>query len=120
MILGRTVIYLAFNVLFVITLSYASHAAVGDATVLSYAYLFASYLVAGTGMALGMSRIPEMTRGARAERRAVVARDGPARASATRCCWSLRRSAGLITAGAPLIHELFPSSLERGGGRVAA
>ena len=44
----------------------------GDATVLSYAYLFASYLVAGTGMALGMSRIPDMTRGARSERRCVV------------------------------------------------
>jgi putative peptidoglycan lipid II flippase len=113
-ILGRTVIYLAFNVLFVITLSYASHAAVGDATVLSYAYLFASYLVAGTGMALGMSRIPEMTRGARAERRAVVRETVP---QGFRYAMLLVAPAlaGLITAGAPLIHELFPSSLNAAG-----
>jgi peptidoglycan biosynthesis protein MviN/MurJ (putative lipid II flippase) len=109
-ILGQTAIYLAFNVLFVITLSYASHAAVGDATVLSYAYLYASYLVAGTGMALGMSRIPEMTRGARAERRAVVRETVP---QGFRYAMLLVAPAlaGLVTAGAPLIHELFPSSL---------
>ena len=58
-------IYLAFNVLFVITLAFASRSAAGETTVLSYAYLFASYLVAGTGMALGMSSIPDMTREAR-------------------------------------------------------
>ena len=33
---------------FVVTLAFASHSTAGDATVLSYAYLFASYLVAGT------------------------------------------------------------------------
>ena len=60
-----TPIYLAFNVLFVITLAFASHSAAGGTTVLSYAYLFASYLIAGTGMALGMSSIPDMTRDAR-------------------------------------------------------
>ena len=92
-ILGRTAIYLAFNLLFVITLSYASHAAVGDATVLSYAYLYASYLVAGTGMALGMSRIPEMTR-ARAPSGARSSARPSLRASATRCCWSPRPSPG--------------------------
>ena len=57
-------IYLAFNALYVITLAFASNYAAGDATVLSYAYLFASYLVAGTAFALGMSRIADMRRGA--------------------------------------------------------
>jgi hypothetical protein len=54
LVLGRTAIYLAFNVLFVITLAFASRSAVGGTTILSYAYLFASYLVAGSGLALGM------------------------------------------------------------------
>ena len=45
--LGSTAIYLAFNGLYVITLAFASNYNAGDATVLSYAYLFASYLVAG-------------------------------------------------------------------------
>ena len=81
LILGRTAIYLAFNVLFVITLAFASNASAGGTTVLSYAYLFASYLVAGTGMALGMSNIPDMTRDARAQRQALVDEHGAARLS---------------------------------------
>ncbi len=84
-VLGRTAIYLAFNVLFVITLAFASHSAAGGTTVLSYAYLFASYLVAGTGMALGMSSIPDMTREARAQRRTRRRRRPCRAASATRC-----------------------------------
>jgi peptidoglycan biosynthesis protein MviN/MurJ (putative lipid II flippase) len=114
LLLGRTAIYLAFNMLFVITLAFASHAAIGDTTVLSYAYLFASYLVAGTGMALGMSRIPDMTRAARAERQAVVADTVPQgfRYSMLLVAPAL---AALIAAGAPLIHELFPGSLDATG-----
>ena len=83
-VLGRTAIYLAFNVLFVITLAFASSSAAGGTTVLSYAYLFASYLVAGTGMALGMSSIPDMTREARTRRGELWWPPCPA-ASATRC-----------------------------------
>ena len=60
-----------------ITLAFASRSAAGETTVLSYAYLFASYLVAGTGMALGMSSIPDMTREARTRARAVVAATVP-------------------------------------------
>ena len=63
-ILGRTAVYLAFNALYLITLALVSRYEPGDATVLSYAYLFASYLVAGTAFALGMSRIADMRRGA--------------------------------------------------------
>ena len=53
LLLGRTVIYLAFNMLFVVSLAFVSSSAPGDATIFSYAYLFASYLVAGTGHGTG-------------------------------------------------------------------
>jgi peptidoglycan biosynthesis protein MviN/MurJ (putative lipid II flippase) len=115
LILGRTAVYLVFNMLFVVTLSFAgSKGATGDATVLSYAYLFASYLVAGTGMAMGMARIPDMTRAARAERRAIVAETVPQgfRYSMLIVAPAL---AALIVVGAPLIHRLFPGSLDATG-----
>lgn len=114
MVLSSTPIYLVFNMLFVVTLAFASHSAAGDSTVLSYAYLFASYLVAGTGMALGMSRIPDMTRRARQEQAAVVAETVPQgfRYAILIVAPAL---AGLIVAGAPLIHALFPLSLKVSG-----
>jgi peptidoglycan biosynthesis protein MviN/MurJ (putative lipid II flippase) len=114
LILGRTAVYLVFNMLFVVTLAFASHATTGDTTVLSYAYLFASYLVAGTGMALGMSRIPDMTRAARSERRAVVADTVP---QGFRYAMLIVAPAlaALIVAGAPLIHRIFPGSLDATG-----
>jgi peptidoglycan biosynthesis protein MviN/MurJ (putative lipid II flippase) len=110
LILGRTAVYLAFNVLFVVTLAFASHAAAGGTTVLSYAYLFASYLVAGTGMALGMSSIPDMTRDARAQRQALVMSTVP-RGFRYAMLIVAPALAGLIAAGAPLIHAVLPKSL---------
>jgi peptidoglycan biosynthesis protein MviN/MurJ (putative lipid II flippase) len=110
MVLGRTAIYLAFNGLFVITLAFASRSIAGGTTVLSYAYLFASYLVAGTGMALGMSSIPDMTRDARAQLRAVVAATVP-RGFRYAMLIVAPALAGLIAAGAPLIHAVLPHSL---------
>jgi peptidoglycan biosynthesis protein MviN/MurJ (putative lipid II flippase) len=110
LVLGRTAIYLAFNVLFVITLAFASHAASGGTTVLSYAYLFASYLVAGTGMALGMSSIPDMTREARAQRRAVVAATVP-RGFRYAMLIVAPAMGVLIVCGAPLVHDVLPKSL---------
>jgi peptidoglycan biosynthesis protein MviN/MurJ (putative lipid II flippase) len=110
MVLGRTAIYLAFNLLFVITLAFASRSSAGSTTVLSYAYLFASYLVAGTGMALGMSSIPDLTRQARAQRRALVAATVP-RGFRYAMLLVSPALAGLIAAGAPLIHALLPRSL---------
>jgi predicted Kef-type K+ transport protein len=100
--------------LFVVTLAFASRSQAGDSTVLSYAYLFASYLVAGTGMALGMSRIPEMTRTAREQRRAVVLDTVPQgyRYAILIVAPAL---ALLLSAGAPLIHTLLPSSLKLSG-----
>ena len=110
LILGRTAIYLAFNVLFVITLAFASHASAGGTTVLSYAYLFASYLVAGTGMALGMSNIPDMTRDARAQRQALVTSTVP-RGFRYAMLIVAPALGGLIVSGAPLIHAVLPKSL---------
>jgi peptidoglycan biosynthesis protein MviN/MurJ (putative lipid II flippase) len=110
LVLGRTAIYLAFNVLFVITLAFASHASAGGTTVLSYAYLFVSYLVAGTGMALGMSSIPDMTREARAQRRSVVAATVP-RGFRYAMLIVAPAVAVLILAGAPLVHDVLPKSL---------
>jgi peptidoglycan biosynthesis protein MviN/MurJ (putative lipid II flippase) len=113
-VLGGTPVYLAFNMLFVITLAFASSGAAGASTVLSYAYLFASYLVAGTGTALGMSRIPEMTRRARLEGSTLVARTVP---QGYRYAMLLvaPAMAALVTAGAPLIHALLPHSLTSSG-----
>lgn len=110
MVLVRTAIYLAFNVLFVITLAFASHSAAGETTVLSYAYLFASYLVAGTGMALGMSSIPDMTREARTEQRATLIATVP-RGFRYAILIVAPALAALIACGAPLIHALLPNSL---------
>lgn len=109
LVLGRTAIYLAFNVLFVITLAFASRAAAGSTTVLSYAYLFASYLVAGTGMALGMSSIPDLTRQARARRRALMASTVP---KGFRYAMLLVVPAlAALIAGAPLVRLALPGSL---------
>jgi peptidoglycan biosynthesis protein MviN/MurJ (putative lipid II flippase) len=110
LVLGRTAIYLAFNVLFVITLAFASRSAAGGTTILSYAYLFASYLVAGTGMALGMSSIPDMTREARTRGRAFVAASVP-RGFRYAILIVAPALAGLIVSGAPLIHAVLPKSL---------
>lgn len=114
LLLSETIVYLAFNGLFVITMAVVSKSDAGDTTVLSYSYLFASYLVAGTGMALGMSRISEMTRAARSEARALVAASVPQgfRYAMLVVAPAL---AALIAAGAPLIHEVLPGSLDAAG-----
>ncbi|HEY3829548.1 MAG TPA: hypothetical protein VGL57_10170 [Solirubrobacteraceae bacterium] len=109
-VLGRTSIYLAFNVLFVITLAFGSRSAAGGTTVLSYAYLFVSYLVAGTGMALGMSSIPDLTRAARSQQRSVVAAAIP-RGFRYAMLIAAPALAVLIAAGASLVHAVLPRSL---------
>jgi peptidoglycan biosynthesis protein MviN/MurJ (putative lipid II flippase) len=109
-VLGRTAIYLAFNVLFVITLAFGSRSAAGGTTVLSYAYLFVSYLVAGTGMALGMSSIPDLTRDARAQQRTLVAAAVP-RGFRYAMLIAAPALAVLIVAGASLVHAVLPHSL---------
>ncbi len=111
LVLGSTLIYLAFNGLYVITLAFASKYGAGGATVLSYAYLFASYLVAGTGFALGMSRIADMRRGALADWREVIADTVPAgfRYSMLIVAPAL---AALIAGAATLVGEVLPASFD--------
>jgi hypothetical protein len=111
LVLGSTAVYLAVNGLYVITLAFASNYGAGGATVLSYAYLFSSYLVAATGFALGMSRIADMRRGALADWREVIADTVPAgfRYSMLIAAPAL---AALIAGGANLIGEVLPSSFD--------
>lgn len=111
LVLGSTMVYLAFNGLYVVTLAFTSNYNAGDATVLSYAYLFASYLVAATGFALGMSRIADMRRGALADWREVIADTVPAgfRYAMLIVAPAL---AALIAGGATLIGEVLPSSFD--------
>lgn len=113
LILARTAIYLVFNALYMVTLAFASGYAVGDATVLSYAYLFASYLVAATAFALGLSRIADMRRGALGEWREMLTDTVP---SGFRYSMLIvaPAMAGLVVAGAPLIGELLPHSFDAG------
>ncbi len=110
-VMGRTAIYLAFNVLFVITLAFGSSSAAGGTTVLSYAYLFASYLVAGTGMALGMSSIPDMTREARTQQGSVVVAATVPRGFRYAMLIAAPALAVLIAVGATLVHGVLPRSL---------
>ena len=113
LILARTAIYLVFNALYMVTLAFASGYAVGDATVLSYAYLFASYLVAATAFALGLSRIADMRRGVLGEWREMLTDTVP---SGFRYSMLIvaPAMAGLIVAGAPLIGALLPHSFDAG------
>jgi hypothetical protein len=111
LILGRTAIYLVFNALYMVTLAFAGGYAEGDATVLSYAYLFASYLVAATAFALGLSRIADMRRGALGSWRDVLVDTVP---SGFRYSMLIAApaTAALIVAGAPLIGSLLPHSFD--------
>ncbi|MGA8364777.1 MAG: hypothetical protein WB709_09685, partial [Solirubrobacteraceae bacterium] len=109
-ILGRTGIYLAFNGLYLITVAFAGHYHAGDATIVSYAYLFASYLVAGTGFVLGMARVADMTRGARSEWHAILAGTVPP-GFRYAMLLSAPALAGVVVCGAPLVGALLPASL---------
>lgn len=108
LILVRTVVYFVINGLFLVTLAFVSRSDAGDATVLSYAYLFVSYLVAGTGVAVGVSRVPDMTRGAKHDWDEVVADTVP---HGFRYAMMVSAPAvgALVTGGAGVVGELVPS-----------
>jgi hypothetical protein len=111
LVLSRNAVYLAFNGLYVITLAFAGGYDAGDATVLSYVYLFASYLVAATGFALGMSRIADMRRGVLSDWQEVIADTVPAgfRYAMLLVAPAL---AAMVAGGAVALGELFPSSFD--------
>lgn len=111
LVLSRNAVYLAFNGLYVITLAFAGGYDAGDATVLSYVYLFASYLVAATGFALGMSRIADMRRGVLSNWQEVIADTVPAgfRYAMLLVAPAL---AAMVAGGAVALGELFPSSFD--------
>lgn len=111
LILARTAIYLVFNALYMVTLAFAGGYAEGDATVLSYAYLFASYLVAGTAFALGLSRIADMRRGALGEWRDVLV-DTVSSGFRYSMLVAAPAMVALVLAGAPLIGDLLPHSFD--------
>jgi len=109
-ILGRTSVYLVFNALYLVTLAFTSSFEPGDATVLSYAYVFSSYLVAGTAFALGMSRIADMRRGTLAEWRTVVGDTVP-HGFRYSMLLAAPAMAALVAAGASIMGDLFSASL---------
>lgn len=112
-ILGRTVVYFVINGLFMVTLAFVSRASPGDATVLSYAYLFVSYLVAGTGVAVGIARTPDMTRGAKDDWDEVVADTVP-HGFRYAILVSAPAVAALVTGGAALTREIVPDGFSAG------
>lgn len=112
-ILARTLVYFVINGLFLITLAFVSRSDPGDATVLSYAYLFVSYLVAGTGVAVGVSRVPDMTRGAKEDWDEVVADTVP-HGFRYAMLVSAPAVAALVTGGAGLVGELVPDGFTAG------
>jgi peptidoglycan biosynthesis protein MviN/MurJ (putative lipid II flippase) len=116
-ILGRTSIYLAFNALYLVTLALTTSYAPGDATVLSYSYLLASYLVAGTAFALGMSRIADMSREVRSNARKAFGDTVPQgfRYSMLICAPAL---GAFVAAGAPIFGVLFSASIKHGDVRI--
>ena len=96
------------NGLFLVTLSLATKQSAGDATVLSYAYLFASYLVAFTGVAVGISRAPDLARGAAKDWSEVLADTAP-HGYRYAMLVSAPAMAGLVAAGASLIGLVLSS-----------
>jgi hypothetical protein len=113
LVLGRTIVYFAVNGLYLITLAVVSKSAAGDATVLSYGYLFTSYLVLGTSHSVGIARVADMTRGAQSDWESMFADTVPHgfRYAMLVCAPAI---AGLIACGADLLGHLVPASLPPG------
>lgn len=111
-LLGRSAVYLVINGFFLVTLAVVGReGGAGATTVLSYAYLLASYLVAGTSTAVGISRAPDMVRGAQeAEWRTVVADTVPHGYRYATLVSAPVLAAGAVAA-APVVEALLPDAL---------
>ena len=108
-IVSRSAVALLFNGLYVVTLAFATRAAPGDSTVLSYAYLFVSYLVAFTGVSVGIARAADITRGAQDWRNLVEDTLPHGFRYALLVC--APAVAGLVAGGATTLAALLPDAL---------
>ncbi len=111
-LLGRSVVYFVINAFFLVTLAIVgAEGGAGETTVLSYAYLLASYLVAGTSTAVGISRAPDMVRGAQEEDWSSVVVDTVPHGYR----YAVLVSAPVLAAGAvaasPVVAALLPEAL---------
>lgn len=110
-LLGRSLVYLIINAFFLVTLAVVGReGGAGATTVLSYAYLLASYLVAGTSTAVGISRAPDMVRGAQDQWTTVVKDTVPHGYRYAALVSAPILAAGVVAA-TPVVETLLPSAL---------
>ncbi|MBJ7472321.1 MAG: hypothetical protein JHD16_13525 [Solirubrobacteraceae bacterium] len=113
-LLGRSVVYFVINAFFLVTLAVVGReGGAGATTVLSYAYLLASYLVAGTSTAVGISRAPDMVRGAQDQWKTVVADTVPHGYRYAALVSAPILAAGVVAA-TPVVDALLPTALGEG------
>lgn len=111
-LLGRSLVYLVINGFFLITLAVVGReGGAGATTVLSYAYLLASYLVAGTSTAVGISRAPDMVRGAQEQDWSTVVSDTVPHGYRYATLVSAPVLAAGAVAAAPVVEALLPDAL---------
>ncbi|MDO9353077.1 MAG: hypothetical protein Q7T55_05250 [Solirubrobacteraceae bacterium] len=113
--LGRSVVYFVINAFFLVTLAVVGReGGAGAATVLSYAYLLASYLVAGTSTAVGISRAPDMVRGAQEQEWSTVVADTVPHGYRYAALVSAPILAAGVVAATPVVDTLLPTALGAG------
>ncbi|MDQ8044907.1 MAG: hypothetical protein AAGC46_01065 [Solirubrobacteraceae bacterium] len=111
--LGRSVVYFVINAFFLVTLAEVGRqGGAGAATVLSYAYLLASYLVAGTSTAVGISRAPDMVRGAQEEEWTTVVSDTVPHGYRYAALVSAPILAAGVAAATPVVQTFLSSALD--------
>jgi hypothetical protein len=111
-LLGRSVVYFVINAFFLITLAVVGReGGAGATTVLSYAYLLASYLVAGTSTAVGISRAPDMVRGAQEEEWRSVVADTVPHGYRYAALVSFPVLAAGVVAATPVVEAILPDAL---------
>ncbi|MFT4036510.1 MAG: hypothetical protein QM679_13130, partial [Patulibacter sp.] len=111
-LLGRSIVYFVINAFFLVTLAVVGReGGAGATTVLSYAYLLASYLVAGTSTAVGISRAPDMVRGAQEQQWTTVVADTVPHGYRYASLVSAPILAAGVVAAAPAVDALLPHAL---------
>lgn len=111
-LLGRSLVYFVINAFFLITLAVVGReGGAGATTVLSYAYLLASYLVAGTSTAVGISRAPDMVRGAQEDEWSSVVADTVPHGYRYAALVSFPVLAAGVVAATPVVEAILPDAL---------